>query len=284
MRYEYTDPATDGHLILTINDPHLQQNFVQERNDRLLAIAWNRGEQQTVTIDEVDMIFPKDHFLTLMVNQSFHFKKPEDIVIWQYNREFYCIIDHDQEVSCAGFLFYGSKGALFIKPAEGDLRKYEILLEVFKDEFGSRDNIQGEMLRMLLKRLIIKLTRLGKKQYLEEPLSGNEYDTVRQFNLLVESNYKKLHQVQDYANLLHKSPKTLSNLFSKYNHRTPLQVIRERIALEGKRLLLYTDQSSSEIAYELGFEEPAHFSRFFKKMSGKSPSEFKKESKLQLTK
>lgn len=279
MRYEFNDPATGGHLILTINDPHLHHNFFQEPQVRLLSIAWNRGQQQTVTIDEVDIEFPKDHFLTLMSNQTFRFEKPEDIVIWQYNREFYCIIDHDQEVSCAGFLFYGSQGAMLIKPAEDEVRKYEILLEVFKDEFGSRDNIQGEMLRMLLKRLIIKLTRLGKKQYLEEPLSGSEYDAVRRFNLLVENHFKKLHQVQDYANLLHKSPKTLSNLFSKYNHRTPLQVIRERIALEGKRLLLYTDQSSSEIAYELGFEEPAHFSRFFKKVVGKSPSEFKKESR-----
>lgn len=283
MQYQYDDPATGGHLILTINDPNFQHNFFQERKDRLLAIAWNRGDLQKVTIDEVDMDFPKEHFLTLMVNQTFRFERPADIVIWQYNREFYCIIDHDQEVSCAGFLFYGSQGAMFMKPAAEEVRKYEMLLEVFKDEFGSRDNIQGEMLRMLLKRLIIKLTRLGKEQYLEKPFSGNEYDTVRQFNLLVESHFKKLHQVQDYASLLHKSPKTLSNLFSKYNHRTPLQVIRERIALEGKRLLLYTDQSASQIAYELGFEEPGHFSRFFKKMAGKSPSEFKKELRQQPT-
>ncbi|MEZ4934477.1 MAG: helix-turn-helix domain-containing protein [Saprospiraceae bacterium] len=161
--------------------------------------------------------------------------------------------------------FLWSRRAMFIKPAEDEVRKYEILLEVFKDEFGSRDNIQGEMLRMLLKRLIIKLTRLGKKQYLEEPLSGNEYDAVRRFNLLVENHFKNSTKCRIMRTLLHKSPKTLSNLFSKYNNRTPLQVIRERIALEGKRLLLYTDQSASEIAYELGFEEPAHFSRFLKK-------------------
>ncbi len=280
MRYEYKEPSSGGYFSLTTQASHFQQTFSQQ-DQLLFTIAWNRGASQKITIDEIEMDFPQNQFLTLMANQTFAFSRPQEMVVWQYNREFYCIIDHDQEVSCAGFLFYGSQGAMFMQPAIEDIRKYELLLEVFKDEFGSQDNIQGEMLRMLLKRLIIKLTRLGKEQYLEEPLSGNEYDAVRQFNLLVENNFRKLHQVQDYANLLNKAPKTLSNLFAKYNHRTPLQVIRERIALEGKRLILYTDRSASEIAYELGFEEPAHFSRFFKKMVGKSPSEFKKELKSQ---
>lgn len=70
--------------------------------------------------------------------------------------------------------------------------------------------------------------------------------------------------MQEYADLLNKSPKTLSNLFSIYNQKSPLQIIHERISLESKRLLVYTDKSTKEIAFELGFEEVAHFSRFFK--------------------
>lgn len=182
-------------------------------------------------------------------------------------------------MSCAGFLFYGVSGSLLIELSEVEIRKFTLLLEVFKDEFQYRDNIQGEMLRMLLKRLIIILTRLGKEQYLSKSIENNEYDLVREYSLLVENNFKKHHQVQDYANMLNKSPKTLSNLFSKHHHKTPLQIIRDRIFLEGKRLLIYTDKTSSEIAYDLGFDEPAHFSRFFKKMNGQSPSEFKTELK-----
>ena len=41
-----------------------------------------------------------------MVNQSFSFEAMEDLVAWQFNREFYCIVDHDAEVSCVGLLFY----------------------------------------------------------------------------------------------------------------------------------------------------------------------------------
>jgi AraC-like DNA-binding protein len=100
--------------------------------------------------------------------------------------------------------------------------------------------------------------------------------------MLVENNYKKLHQVQDYAKLMFKSPKTLSNIFTRYGGKSPLQVIADRIVLEGKRQLVYTDKPNSEIAYDLGFDEPAHFSRFFKKMIGNSPSNFKKSLKTQL--
>ena len=88
--------------------------------------------------------------------------------------------------------------------------------------------------------------------------------------------YILVHQVQDYANLLFKSPKTLSNIFSKYSDRSPLQLIKDRIILEAKRLLMYTEMSSKEIAFELGFDDPASFSRFFKNAVKESPSAFKK--------
>lgn len=280
MQYQYSEPASGAKFHLTVSDSHFQRDAFKGTNDGFLTLARNLGNDQKAIVDEVATDFPKDCFLSLTANQSFHFERPEDVVLWQFNREFYCIIDHDKEVSCVGFLFYGSNGTMLIQPDETEIRKFDLLLEVFKDEFQYKDNIQGEMLRMLLKRLIIKLTRLGKDQHFEKDIPEKEYDLVREFNLLVESNYKKLHQVQDYANLLHKSPKTLSNLFSKNNHKTPLQIIRERIALEGKRLLIYTNKTSSEIAYELGFDEPAHFSRFFKKTVGKSPSDFKIEFRI----
>jgi AraC family transcriptional regulator, transcriptional activator of pobA len=274
MRYQFTEPS-GGILNLVISEPTFERLFFKERKLALSAILWNRGAAQTMTVDGADITFPANHFACLMVNQSFRLERPQDAVIWQFNRDFYCIIDHDEEVSCAGFLFYGWKDFMLITLDEDETHRFDSLLSVFKEEFELHDNIQGEMLRMLLKRLIIKLTRLAKSQFLGDAINEPELDTVRQFNLLVENNYKKLHQVQDYAALMHKSPKTLSNLFSKYGEKSPSQIIQERVALEGKRMLLFTDHAASEIAYELGFEEPAHFSRFFKKIVGQSPSEFK---------
>ncbi len=279
MQYLIEDTAMQGVVKLTILEEKFQRLFFQERNEKFLAILWNRGNAQKIRIDAVEYLFPAHHFLCLMVNQSFIIEKAADIVIWQFNRDFYCIVDHDKEVSCVGFLFYGSKDIFFIKLDNEDERKISGLLNVFADEFQEKDNIQAEMLRMLLKRLIIKLTRLSKKQQLGDRIAVPDLDIVRKFNLLVENNYKKLHQVQEYANLMNKSPKTLSNLFKIYNNKSPLQIIQDRISLEARRLLIYTDKNLSEIAYELGFEELTHFSRFFKKMLGTNPSEFRESLK-----
>jgi AraC family transcriptional regulator, transcriptional activator of pobA len=105
----------------------------------------------------------------------------------------------------------------------------------------------------------------------------NEVDLVRTFSALVEMHFKTLHKVSDYANLMNKSPKTLSNVFNAFGEKTPLQIIHERIILESKKLLLYTDKSSKEISFELNFSDPVQFSRLFKNIAGVTPIEFRKD-------
>ncbi len=277
MRYEFHEPASGGQLLMTAGEPDFARYFFREREKKFNAIIWNRGEAQALFLDEMRIEMPANTFFALNVSHSFRLERSDDAVIWQFNREFYCIITHDEEVSCTGLLFYGWREMVAIRLDEADARSFGLLTEVFKEEFTNRDNIQGEMLRVLLKRLIIKLTRLVKTQSAVGALSLSELDTVRQFNLLVENHYKTMHQVQEYANLMFKSPKTLSNLFAKHSERSPVQVIADRLFLESKRLMLYTDKPSAEIGFELGFEEPAHFSRFFKKMAGQSPTAFRRE-------
>lgn len=253
--------------------------YGKDRRERLLTIAWNRGVAQQVNIDNVNYEFPANTILCLMVNEAFHFEDAAAIVAWQFNREFYCIVNHDKEVSCVGFLFYGSAQKMFIHLNEHDQEKIASLMQVFIDELEMKDHIQGEMLQVMLKRLIIIVTRLAREQYINgEDLSDEKLDIVRHYNFLVEQNFRKQHQVKFYAEQLNKSPKTLSNLFALYNHKNPLMVIQERIIQEAKRLLIYTDKTAKEIAYYLGFEDAGHFGKFFKKQTGQSPSKFKNAS------
>ena len=105
------------------------------------------------------------------------------------------------------------------------------------------------------------------------------FDIIRQYYVLVDRHFKEKKQVQDYADILCRSPKTLSNLFSACGLPSPLRVIHERIEAEAMRLLLYTRKSAKEISSILGFEDLPAFSRFFKKMTGESVSDYRKRVK-----
>lgn len=278
MEYTFKNKQDNGLIILKLNEDKLERYFSETNSDSsLYSIAWNTGSKQIVTIDEIAYEFGAGSVLPIMMSQSFWFKNPGNIVLWQFNSEFYCIANHDAEVGCVGFVFYGPSPTMFVKLEEENTGTMNRLLAVFKEEFLSDEDIKGEMLRMLLVRLIIQITRLAKKQYLgTEAAYEDKFNVIRRYNLLVEIHYRKEHQVQFYAGLLNKSPKTISNIFSLYSKKTPTQVIQERIVAEAKRLFYYTDKSVKEIAGDLGFEEVAHFSKFFKNCTSQNPSELKK--------
>ncbi len=277
MILRYNDPTTEGLLELCINEPEqTRQAYKRNETKAQYAILWNRGEAQVLTVDGVQYHFAEQMLVALGVFNSFSLEKSEYVIIWRYNRNFYCISDHDHEVSCIGLLFYGASQVMLLHTSNDEQHTFNLLFQVFKDEFHNHDTIQGEMLRVLLKRLIILLTRLAKRQYIaDKSLVGNDLDLVRQFNVLVEQHFRKQHTVAAYAAMLNKSPKTLSNFFALYNAKTPLEVIHDRIDLEARRLLIYTEKSVKEIGYELGFEEHTHFSNFFRKHNNISPSDFR---------
>ena len=111
-------------------------------------------------------------------------------------------------------------------------------------------------------------------------LTKPQQDLVRKYHVLVENHFKEKHQVSEYAQLLFKSPKTLSNLFKKTGSASPLSIINDRILLEAKRLLLFSEKNVDEIGYELGYKEAAHFSKFFKSHIGLPPARFKEKYAL----
>lgn len=281
MRLKLRDPKLGSDLLLLKDEPDFDRLYYsRDHGNKYFTIAWNNGDKQTVTIDGRTHDFKPHTVLTLLFNQSFSFENASDIIAWQFNREFYCIIDHDAEVSCVGFLF-GTTEHLFIGLDEPAQQKLKLLLALFIEEFNTSDTIQYDMLLMLLKRLIIVITRLASTEYLPgKNLRDERFDVLRQFNLLVEAHFCREHSVSYYAQQLNKSPKTLSNLFALYNQKAPSQIIQERILVEARRLLHYTNRSVKQITFELGFEDAAYFSNFFKRHTALSPVAFRNTRQL----
>lgn len=277
MIREYKENATSARFIMhSGNKLFSGQGLNKPSPYPINTFVYNKGAAQEVIIDEISYTMPETCILPLVSNQHFVFEHPESLTAWQFNREFYCIVDHDAEVGCVGFLFYGIRHPMFIVLDKQEAEEMAHMEKVFSSEMMLTDNFQGEMLRTLLKRVIIKTTRMARSQSESYQLFPDEkMDIIRKFSLLLEANFKQQHEVRFYAAALNKSPKTLSNVFALLKQPSPSVLIRNRIIIEAKRYLHYTEKSAKEIAFELGFESPAHFSRFFKMYSGTNISEFR---------
>ncbi|KGK31167.1 AraC family transcriptional regulator [Cellulophaga sp. E6(2014)] len=280
MKYEFYDTNLGSIFGLTDNIKKDEKSF--RINSSTISFLWNRNSTALeLTIDDATILLQPNQIVTTTYLHHVSFIKTElPLTSFLFNREFYCIADHDSEVSCNGILFFGTQDLPVITIPEAQEKKFETLYEIFQDEFNTPDKIQGDMLQMLLKRLIIICTRLAKDQLILKDFDNEQVDVIRKFNVLVDTHYKTKRKVADYADLLFKSPKTLSNLFAKYNQKSPQQIILERITLEAKRLMQYTDKQNQEIAFELGFNDSAHFSSFFKKMTSISPTQYRENKTI----
>jgi AraC family transcriptional activator of pobA len=101
---------------------------------------------------------------------------------------------------------------------------------------------------------------------------------VKSFISLVEKKYISCKLVKDYASELAVTPNYLNEIVKRISGYSAGYHIRQRVVLEAKRRAAYSDVSMKEIAYHLGFDDIAHFSKFFKTVYGKNFTDFKKES------
>lgn len=212
-------------------------------------------------------------------NQYLHIEKcgPEKGHFVFYNQDFYCIHLHDTEVACDGLLFNNVKNMPMVRLGPDDTVFVNYLFGQMEKEFALDDTSREEMLRTYLKQVFIKSARLWKKQHLDtdRDTQDNDLDFFRKFTLLVDEHYKRKHSVADYADALFIAPKTITHKFRRLNLPQPNEIIKNRIVLEAKRLLAHSSMTAKEIAYELGYDDPAYFSRIFVSKTGESPSSFR---------
>ena len=238
MRLNFEDKNTKGLFVIRKEDASLcGVGLLNEQKEIVSTIVCNLNEDQNVVIDQVPYIFPANSVLPLVANQHFKFDEPDKLIAWQFNRDFYCIADHDVEVGCVGFLFYGIQHPLFVKLTPAEIESICLIEKLCLEDMETKDKMQGEMLRTLLKRLIIKITRIAKKQTENyDKFSDEKMDTVRMFNLLLEANFRTQHEVQFYANALNKSPKNIIKSLRHFSLSRAFEINSTKDHTRGKTL------------------------------------------------
>lgn len=246
----------------------------------LYKFIWVRQGRMWVEVDHIPLELEAGEVLPLTPLHQLEITRCEgEYLLLAFDSNFYCIFGHDGEVSCSGLLFNGTSEVLRLRLSEARTAALQQVVDELRAEYQVADGLREEMLRMQLKRFIIICTRIARERFEIGADREKLFDTVRRYYVLVDQHFRTKKRVQEYAELLHRSPKTLTNLFASCGQPSPLSVIHDRVNAEARRLLLYTSKSAKQIAYMLGYDDTAAFSRFFAKMNGESITEFRQREK-----
>lgn len=140
----------------------------------------------------------------------------------------------------------------------------QIIIDAFENNASMSPGILRHTLTGLCLRMIDRMPK-------NESVGSSAYSQFRQ---LLVNNFREMRTVAAFAEELNLTPKGLNELVKKYTGRTASDHIYKQVILEAKRLLLL-GSSVKEVAFNLLFDDPAHFSKFFKKQVGISPADFR---------
>ena len=174
-----------------------------------------------------------------------------------------------------GFAFFSPRrptAALVLDPPMR--RQFLARFASMKREIAGLRNDTADAMRAQLYELLVLLNRwyVGQHGLVATPQRG---DVVERYIDQIQRAFARRHRVAEYAASLRISPGHLNALCRQTLSTSASVLIRERIALEARRLLLYSDLTATQIADRLGFDDPAYFTRFFRREVGVTPSRFR---------
>lgn len=172
--------------------------------------------------------------------------------------------------------------SLFIEPLAIDLAalpdmraRLEALLQQLLAEAIWPQHGHTLMLDWLARCILLLLVRVHADHRIADQSGRSDFELFSRFRAEVEQHYRDQWQVADYAIALRATPTRLNRLCLKLAGKSAFDIAQDRLMLEACRKLTYVPASIASIAYELGFQDPAYFSRLFKKRIGVTPKAFR---------
>lgn len=167
-----------------------------------------------------------------------------------------------------------------ILPLEGEgavVERLGVLAgEIFREQEGI-DTGRAASIDWLTRTVLVILARESDRFH--EPTQGGSgsSDLFRDFRNLVEAHHAEHWAVKRYASELHLSESSLNRLCQSMFGSTAFEIIQDRLELEARRRLVYTNAPIHRLAVDLGFADPSYFARFFRRRAGMSPRQFRAE-------
>lgn len=176
--------------------------------------------------------------------------------------------------------------AVFARPAainlandEAALARLTRMLDDISHEIRQRDPAWTTMLECLVPGALVTVARLQASGLGGEAAGGRDGELYLRFRALVEKTFGEHRPIGWYADALGVSESRLDRAARAAAGQSAFETVQERLALEARRKLVYIAAPVTKIAYELGFEDPAYFWRFFRRRTGSTPAQFRRAAR-----
>jgi len=208
---------------------------------------------------------------------NYNFIDKTDFYVINFSEGYFQSFLHDAHYYERFRFFLGNVNEGMVQLSEELLKKVTGLFDGMIAESHHNTAVSDDLIKVwMLEALMLIDTQCGIKG--AKGSLRKSSSMISKFKKLVNENFVKLNLPKDYAALLFVTPSYLNLMTQRILGKTAGEVIRDRKLLEAKRLLVNLDLNISQIAYDLNFTDASHFSKFFKKHSGKSPEDFRKNA------
>lgn len=162
-----------------------------------------------------------------------------------------------------------------LRAGRDDARQLDRWMTLLAQECDARRPDWVNVARHVVPLVLLWRRRMLGKNASDGASSRRASELMRGFSAALEREISAAKTVADYARMVGVTPGHLNDTVRAHTGRSAGEVIRERVVLEARRLLLHSTLSVGEIAYQLGFEDPSYFARFFRRATRRAPREFR---------
>jgi len=256
--------------------------YEQEFKDNKFIILWVHQGHGEIFIDGAPFTFENNQIYFLYPYQSFRLKMNEEIeaTVLRFHAGFFCIHKNHQDVPCNGLLFNVVFGKPVVRLTTAETTQLDFTLRGILDELKEESTGQFTVIVSYLKSFLLLAMCAKEKENAEVAAQGIEpasQSVLQKLTEAVDAHFRRLHFPADYAELLNLPLKTLAKVSKQYFGKTLTQLITEKIIIEAKTTLYLCDKSVKEVAHSLGYKDDLYFNRFFRKMTGIAPGDYKKK-------
>ncbi|MEO8770810.1 MAG: helix-turn-helix transcriptional regulator [Ferruginibacter sp.] len=253
-----------------------ERNLVPHQHQHFEMIWLTKGEANFF-IDLEKKAIKNNQLLFAKPGQVHQFSPGEvaEGFVISFNDSFLNLGEYEFDLNCHTSLFEIFAGKINISVNTETKKDMEEVAVKMMKEFETNSVFKSQILRRYLKIFLIYVARQFEEISILVKQTRN-MEMVHNFIDSLDKNFKEKKMVSDYATLLSVTPNYLNEIVKKNTGYPAGYHIRQRIVLEAKRLARYSNMCMKEIAYSLEFTDSAHFSKFFKTVTGANFTDFKK--------